>query len=121
MHAEVVTAGEAEVVCANFEFRHQVIVDSESARGVIDDRGKAFALGAGEASGADRGWQFALRAGMDWNINRGSEGLQLIDGGGAIDIGGDQQRLFAQLGQMDQADRTPRGSRNGLRGLARGP
>ncbi len=78
---------------------HQRLVDREAAGGVVDDHVAAELRGFGLGGLADLERR---RAGM---LNTGTsiwlaEHLQLLDGGRALHVGGDEQRLLAFLGQV---------------------
>ena len=60
----------------------------------------AVALGAFESSRANGRWKVAFDAMMDGDIDRCAQSLQLIDGGGAVNVGGDEERPQALLREM---------------------
>ena len=79
------------------ELVHQLLVDVQPAGGVEDHGVGAELLGFADGGLAD-GDGILLRAiGVDGDVELLAEHVQLVDGGGALQVGGDQQRLAAAL------------------------
>ena len=76
------------------ELEHQRVVDGEPTGRVVDDEVDALHRGLerGVATDVDR---VGAGPGEDGNLQPLTEHLQLVDGGGTIDVGGDQHHLVA--------------------------
>ena len=89
--------GRLEAVSEVGDLGHHVLVDVEPAGGVDDDGDGADLAGAIEALGDDLARRGVGPAVEDLDVELFAERLELIDCGGAIDVGGDQQGLVAGL------------------------
>ena len=78
------------------QFVHQDLVDLQPAGGIQDDDVVAVVLGVGEGAAGDLGGLGAVQ-GKDLRPGLAAHHLQLLDGGGAVDIAGHQQRPAALL------------------------
>ena len=72
---------------------HERLVDREATCGVVDDdvAAELLGLGAGRSADVDRA---LARDAEDRDLELGAEDLELLDGGGALHVGGDEQRLL---------------------------
>ena len=76
---------------------HQRLVDGEAAGGVEDDDVADLALGGLDALAGDLGDAGAGRGAEDRDVEALAERLELVGGGRAVRVGGDEQRPAAQL------------------------
>ena len=79
---------------------HQLGVDREPTRRVVDDRVEALAARAAGRRGADLRRPLARGARVDGDLDAGAELLQLEHGGGSLHVGGDQQHAAPLAGEM---------------------
>ena len=78
---------------------HQRFIDVQTAGGI--DNQHVAAVVAGVFNGfLDRLYRVLRALFKDRHVDLLAYHLQLLDGGGAVDIAGGQQRLFAFLGQI---------------------
>jgi hypothetical protein len=78
-----------------FEFVHQRLIDVEAAGGVEDDDVPAILLGELDGVAADLDGIFVFALGVDGGVGLLAEGVELVDGGGALQVGGDEEGVFA--------------------------
>ena len=78
---------------------HRHFVDVEPTGGVEDHRVEQRGLGVGDGVTADVYRRGRRRLAEDGHADLFAEDLDLIDGGGALHVGRDQQRLAAALAQ----------------------
>src|SRR5215208_726069 len=71
---------------------HHLVVDLEAAGGVDDDDAVAGALGLVHAVPDDAGDVLRVALGVDRDPQLGAQGLELVDGRGAVDVGGYEAR-----------------------------
>ena len=84
------------------ELVHHRLVDMEAARGVEDDHVTPALPGDLEAGASDLQRGRADRAGVDLDADLVAELDELVDRGGPVDVGGDQQRPLSLLAQADR-------------------
>ncbi len=77
------------------EFLHQGLVDVQTAGGIEDDDVAAVFLRELNCVAADLDGVFVFTLGVDGRVSLLAEGVQLIDGGGTLQIGGDEEGIFA--------------------------
>ena len=90
----------------------ELVVEGDRAAGVDDDGARARALRLGERALADLGGGRLGLLGVDGDADLLAEDAQLLGGGGALEVGGDEQGLQAVLLEVQ---REPGGER-GLAG-----
>jgi hypothetical protein len=66
-----------------------------SAGGVEDDDVAAVLFGEVDGVAADLHGVFVVALGIDGHVGLLAEGVQLVDGGGALQVGGDEEGIFA--------------------------
>ena len=74
------------------ELLHHVVIDLQSTRGIDNDDTIPRALGLLDAVLRDLHDILRIALGVDRNVQLRAEGLQLVDGGGAIDVACDEAR-----------------------------
>ena len=87
----------------------EVVVEGDHAAGVDDDRARAQPLRLGEGALADLGRRRLLLLDVDGHADLLAEHAQLLAGGRALEVGGDQQRLQPVLFQVLRDARRERG------------
>ena len=75
---------------------HQLVVDGQAAGGVDDDDVATDACGPRRRPCAHASTGIG-RLAEDRHVDLAAEGAQLLDGGGALEVGADQQRVAALL------------------------
>jgi hypothetical protein len=78
-----------------FDLLDQVLVDLEPAGGVEDDAVGGGGAGGGEGGGADGGHVLRGAVGVEGELLLPGEDLELVDGGGAVDVAGGDERAVA--------------------------
>src|SRR5690606_35951738 len=78
------------------ELAHQHVVDRESAGGVEDDVVVAVLPGGRNRGSADLDG-VAFFFGVDWHTELFTEDLELLDGGGSVDVAGDHHRFGLEV------------------------
>ena len=81
------------------EFADECVVDLEAARGVEEDEVGAELLGLFPAVAGDAGNVLGGAVGVAGEVFLLGEGLQLVDGGGSVDVAGDEHGLAPVLGE----------------------
>ena len=76
-----------------FELGHEEVVDREAACGVDDDDVVSVGLGLGDCALGDVG-RVATGLGIDGDVEPLAEDLKLLDGGGTVDVCGDEEGLL---------------------------
>src|SRR5712692_5800976 len=77
---------------------HQLLVDLEAPGGIDDHRVATLRSGLLDTSARGRDRIGAVVA-VDWDLDLAAELLELVDGGGALEVGGDERRRAALLAQ----------------------
>ena len=80
-----------------FDLFDQVGVDLKSAGGVEDHAIRAGCIGGCKCRGADSCDVPGPAVGVEAELFLLGENLKLVDGGGAVDVAGDDERLVAAL------------------------
>ena len=101
--------GRVDLVGEVRELVGELVVEGDGAAGVDDDGGRARALRLGERALADlRGGRLGL-LGVDGHADLLAEHAQLLGGGGALEVGGDEQGAEAVLLEVQREPRRERG------------